>query len=86
MSVPIHHIYSYVTLLFSVVPSTAILPSENTQIRTKFIAPIRRASFFPGRTRVFQFTSQADHSVVEMEIKEMVCMFRKWKHIFWVIA
>lgn len=42
MSVSIHHIYSSVTRLFSV----ALLPSENTQKRTKFVAPTGRASFF----------------------------------------
>lgn len=45
MSVSIHHIYSSVTLLFSAVPSAALPPSENTQIRTKFVAPAGRASF-----------------------------------------
>lgn len=49
MSVSIHHIYSSVTLLFSVVPSAALPPSENTQVRTKFIAPTRRASFVRGQ-------------------------------------
>lgn len=50
MSVSIHHIYSSVTLLFSVVPSAALLPSEDTQIRTKFVVPTGRASFFRGQT------------------------------------
>ncbi len=50
MSVSIHHIYSSVTLLFSVVPSAALLPSENAQIWTKFVALTGRASFFQGHT------------------------------------
>lgn len=34
MSVSIHHIYSSVTAILSLVSSAALLPSENTQTRT----------------------------------------------------
>lgn len=61
--VSIHRIYSSVTLLFA----AALLPSENTQVRTKFIAPTGRASFFQGQTGFIQFTSQADHSARNKE-------------------
>lgn len=61
MSVSIHHIYSSVTAVLSLVSSAALLPSENTQIRT--VCRLIRDDRILSRTGLFQFTSQADHSV-----------------------
>lgn len=51
MSVSIHRIYSSVTLFFSVVLIAALLPSEDTQVRTKFTTPAKRVSLFQRENR-----------------------------------
>lgn len=63
MSVSIHHIYSSMTLILSLVSSAALLPSENTQIRTVCCLNWDGRILFEDRPGLLQFTSQADHSV-----------------------